>query len=115
MFTEEQKEQLKGISHSEDLIPFRLRDHSLPLIAIVLENGRSQRFLGATPMTAPEGTEEQELVNAVRELRWEGFVDIAKDDVDDDGILDTIQETGWKTNDSGLEFLRRIKEAAGIG
>ncbi|MCE2502631.1 MAG: hypothetical protein J4G05_01000 [Chlorobi bacterium] len=114
MFTPEEQEKLRAISHDEELIPFRLRDHSLPLIAEVLENGRSQRFLGATPLTAPEGTDEKELSNTVRELRWEGFVDIEKDDIDDDGILDSIQETGWKTNDSGLEFLRRLKEAAGF-
>ena len=114
MFTQEQHALLNAIATQEELIPMRLRDHSLPLIAEILENGRSQRFFSSEPLKDVPGVDHKELVNAVRELRWEGFVDIEKDDVDDDGILDDIYETGWTTNDSGIEFLRRLKQAAGF-
>ncbi|MCB0712139.1 MAG: hypothetical protein KDD67_07400 [Ignavibacteriae bacterium] len=114
MFTQEQHAKLNAIATQEELIPVRLRDHSLPLIAEILENGRSQRFFSSEPLKDVPGVDHKELVNAVRELRWEGFVDIEKDDIDDDGILDDIHETGWTTNDSGIEFLRRLKQAAGF-
>jgi hypothetical protein len=114
MFTEDDRKKLLAIESQDDLIPIRLRGHKLPLLADILENGRGQRFFNEEPLLDPPDVDHKELVNAVRELRWEGLIEIAKDDVDDDGILDDIRETGWKTNDSGLEFLRRLKEAAGI-
>ena len=113
MFTQEQQAKINAIDGTEELIPLRLRDHSLTLIAMVLESGRSQRFFDSAP-TAPEGVPHEELINTVKELRWEGFVDIERNDIDDDGIPDDVLETGWKTNDSGIEFLRRLKQAAGI-
>lgn len=113
MFSTEQQEKLASIAGDRELLPFRLQDHDPVVIAMALENGRGQRFLGTPPINPP-GIDHKELSNTVRELRWEGFVDIPKDDVDDDGILDDILETGWKTTDSGMEFLRRLKEAAGL-
>lgn len=113
MFSTEQQEKFEAINGDMDLVPYRLQDHSVALIAMVLENGRGQRFLAAPPAQPAQSTHE-EFVNTVKELRWEGFVDIPKDDVDGDGILDDVLETGWKTTDSGLEFLRRLKDAAGI-
>ena len=113
MFSTDQQEKLETIAGDSDLLPYRLQNHSVALIAMVLENGRGQRFLG-TPATQPSQSEHKEFVNTVKELRWEGFVDIPNEDVNDDGILDDVLDTGWKTTDSGLEFLRRLKEAAGI-
>jgi hypothetical protein len=113
MFNEKEQELLVSIEDEIELIPERLRNHSLVLIAQVLENGRSQRFFNSDPF-APSEVNHEELVNAVRELRWEGFVDIDQEDVDGDGIKDDVLKTGWKTNDSGIEFLRRLKAAAGI-
>ncbi len=113
MFSADQQEKFETIAGDHDLLPYRLQDHSVALIAMVLENGRGQRFLGATP-TRPVQSEHKEFVNTVKELRWEGFVEIPNEDVDEDGIPDDVLETGWKTTDSGLEFLRRLKEAAGI-
>ena len=114
MFTQEQHAKLNAIATQEELIPIRLRNHNLPLIAEILENGRSQRFFKSEPLKDVPGVDHAELASTVRELRWEGFVDIETDDVDDDGILDDVSETGWTTNDSGIEFLRRLKNAAGI-
>lgn len=114
MFSVDDKQKLDGINGDVDLLPYRLQDHSVGVVASILENGRSQRFLGAPPLGDIPGVSHEELVNAVRELRWEGFIEIETEDVDGDGIPDDIFETGWKTNDSGLEFLRRLKEAAGI-
>ena len=113
MFNRKEQELLSTIEDETELIPERLRNHSLVLIAQVLESGRSQRFFNSDPY-APSTIDHAELVNTVRELRWEGFVDIDQEDVDGDGIKDDVLETGWKTNDSGIEFLRRLKQAAGI-
>lgn len=113
MFNDTEQEQLAAIEDLEELIPDRLRNHSLVLIAQVLESGRSQRFFSSDPYTSSTVPHE-ELVNTVKELRWEGFVEIEKEDVNDDGIKDDVLDTGWKTNDSGIEFLRRLKQAAGI-
>ncbi len=113
MFNEIEQGQLAGINDKSDLIPPRLRNHNLVLLAQVLESGRSQRFFSSDPYSSSH-VEHKDLVNAVKELRWEGFVEIDEEDVDDDGIKDDVLTTGWKTNDSGIEFLRRLKEAAGI-
>ena len=113
MFNETEQQRLIEIRDHQDLIPERLRDHGLVLIAQVLESGRSQRFFNSDPFTSSLVPHE-ELVNTVKELRWEGFVDIDDEDIDNDGIKDDVLKTGWTTNDSGIEFLRRIKKAAGI-
>ncbi len=113
MFNETEQGQLAAIGDLDELIPERLRNHSLVLIAQVLESGRSQRFFNSDPYSS-SSVPHEELVNAVKELRWEGFVDIEQEDVDGDGIKDDVLETGWHTNDSGIEFLRRLKKAAGI-
>ncbi len=113
MFSQEQEQKLATIAGDRELLPYRLQDRSPLVIALALENGRGQRFLGAPP-SSPPGIDHSDLAQTIRELRWEGFVDVPKDDVDGDGILDDILQTGWKTTDSGMEFLRRLKEAAGI-
>lgn len=113
MFSHEQEQKLASIAGDRELLPYRLQDRDPLVIAMALENGRGQRFLGVPP-ASPPGIPHNDLAETVRELRWEGFVDIPKDDIDDDGILDDILQTGWKTTDSGMEFLRRLKEAAGI-
>lgn len=116
MFTQREIELIRNLSSSDassEVTPERLRNHPLILIAQILESGRSQRFFDSDPYSAPEHSPEQ-IINAVKELRWEGFVDVDVEDLDGDGIPETVLETGWSTNDSGIEFLRRIKDAAGL-
>lgn len=113
MFSQEQQDRLQSILGQEEWIPIRLRNHDLTLIAQILESGRTQRFFGGEPIVMRD-VNHDEFSNTVRELRWEGYLDIDTEDVDGDGVKDDVMETGWKTNDSGIEFLRRLKAAAGF-
>ena len=116
MFSQSEIETLRAFSSTEsadESVPERLRNHPVLLLAQILESGRSQRFFDSDPYSSEEFPKDN-IANAVREMHWEGLGEFEEKDVDGDGIPESVLETGWKTNDSGLEFLRRIKVAAGI-